>query len=297
MMSKEQSLSIPPARIPFVEDRRKAVFLLITAITLLATMDLLVKFASATLSTTQIVWGRYVAQSMAMILIIGPAGISASIRSKVPGLHVARALLLFVANFAFMAALRYMPLTEANVVGFASPLLLTALTYPVLGEKVGISRWLAVIVGFIGVMIVLQPGTAVFHWAALLPLVMAIGAASYHVLTPIVARTEDPAISVYFLSIIGAFSMSTVVPFYWTQPDVAGWAMLFFIGAFGTVGHVLIVRAFAHAPASMLAPFFYIYLIWAVIYGWFFFDDLPSLATIVGGVLIIASGIYVYRTK
>ena len=79
--------------------------------------------------------------------------------------------------------------------------------------------------------------------------------------------------------------------------DAAGWAMMFVIGVFGTVGHVLIVRAFAHAPASMLSPFFYLYLIWAVIYGWFFFGDLPGIATVVGGALIIASGIYVYRTK
>jgi drug/metabolite transporter (DMT)-like permease len=84
---------------------------------------------------------------------------------------------------------------------------------------------------------------------------------------------------------------------YWTQPDVLGWAMLFVIGVLGTVGHLLIVRAFGHASASMLAPFFYVHLIWAVIYGWLIFGDLPSFATIVGGVLIIASGIYVYRAQ
>lgn len=297
MITEDEVIPVPPARVPFVENRRKAVFLFIIAISLLATMDLLTKIASADLSTTQIVWGRYVAQSLAMLLIIGPASITASIRSKVPGLHIARSLLLFVANFAFMAALRYMPLTEANIVGFASPLLLTALTYPVLGERVGVGRWAAVIAGFVGVIIVLQPGTAVFHWAALLPLVMAIGGACYHVMTPIVARTEDPAISIYYVSIIGAFGMSLIVPFYWTQPDILGWALLFVIGSLGTIGHVLIVRAFAHAPASMLAPFFYVHLIWAVTYGWIFFGDLPHVATIVGGALIIGSGIYVYRTK
>jgi drug/metabolite transporter (DMT)-like permease len=296
-MSEEQSIPIVPPRIAFVENRRRAVLLFVTAITLLATMDMIVKFASSSLSTPQIMWGRYVAQLMALILIVGPVGILTCIRSKVPGLHVTRALLLFAANFAFMAALRYLPLTEANMVGFAAPLLLTALTYPILGEKVGIGRWMAVIAGFVGVLIVLQPGTAVFHWASLLPLLMAICAAFYHVLTPIVGRTEDPAISIYFLGIIGAFSMSLVVPLYWTQPDVLGWAMMLVIGVLGTIGHLLIVRAFGHAPASMLAPFFYIHLIWAVIYGWLIFGDLPSFATIIGGVLIIVSGIYVYRTQ
>lgn len=296
-MSQDPSTPVIPLRAALIEDRRKAALFFVTAIALLATMDMIVKFASTSLSTPQIVWGRYVAQSMAMVLIIGPAGILTCIRSKVPGMHVARALFLFVANFAFMAALRYLPLTEANVVGFASPLLLTAFTYPILGEKVGLGRWAAVVAGFIGVLIVMQPGTAMFQWAALLPLTMAVCAAFYHVMTPIVARVEDPAISIYFLGIIGAVSMSVVVPWFWTQPDALGWAMMFLIGVFGTIGHLLIVRAFAYAPASILAPFFYIHLIWAAIYGWFIFGDLPNLATIIGGALIIASGIYVYRIR
>ena len=296
-MSHDPGIPIVSLRTAPMENRRKAALLFIMAVALLATMDMIVKFASSSLSTPQIVWGRYVAQSMAMVLIVGPAGILACVRSKVPGMHLTRALFLFAANFAFMAALRYLPLIEANVVGFASPLLLTALTYPILGEKVGLGRWAAVIAGFIGVMIVMQPGTAMFQWAALLPLTMAICAAVYHVMTPIVARVEDPAISIYFLGIIGAVSMSLVVPWFWTQPDALGWAMLFIIGVLGTIGHLLIVRAFAYAPASMLAPFFYIHLIWATIYGWFIFGDLPDFATIIGGAMIIASGIYVYRTR
>jgi len=282
---------------PFIEDRRKTILLFIAAVALLAAMDMIVKFASARLSTPQIVWGRYVAQLIAMALITGPAGLLSCIRSRVPGLHVTRALFMFVSNFVFMAALRHLPLTEANMVGFAAPLLLTALTYPILGEKVGLARWATVIGGFVGVAIVLQPGNELFRWAALLPLVMAVGAAFYHVLTPIVTRVQDSTISIYFLGMIGAASMSAVVPFYWTQPDALGWSMLLVIGVLGTIGHLLIVRAFAHAPAAMLAPFFYVDLIWATIYGWFIFGDFPGLATIIGGALIIAAGIYVYRTQ
>ena len=186
------------------EDRRKAALLFIAAVALLATMDMIVKFASSSLSTPQIVWGRYVSQTIVMVFIIGPTGMLICVRSKVPLLHTTRALVLFAANFAFMAALRYLPLVQANMVGFVSPLLLTALTYPVLGERVGFGRWAAVIAGFIGVLVVLQPGTSMFQWAATLPLMMAICAAIYHVMTPIVARVEDPAISIYFLGVIGA---------------------------------------------------------------------------------------------
>jgi drug/metabolite transporter (DMT)-like permease len=296
-MSQESTISTTPLRSVLGEDRRKAALLFLIAVALLATMDMVVKFASSSLSTPQIVWGRYVSQFASMVVIVGPAGILTCFRSRIPQLHITRAIILFGANFAFMAALRYLPLIEANVVGFASPLLLTALTYPVLGERVGFGRWTAVIAGFIGVLIVLEPGTAMFQWAALLPLMMAVCAAIYHVMTPIVARVEDPAISIYFLGIIGAISMSLVVPWFWTQPDMLGWAMLFVIGVLGTIGHLLIVRAFAYAPASMLAPFFYVHLIWATIYGWFIFSDIPKLATLIGGGLIIVSGIYVYRTR
>ena len=295
-MTQDSSIPVVPAPKVFVENRGKAAALFLTAITLIATMDVIVKLASSSLSTPQIVWGRYISQVIAIMLIV-PAGFLACARSKVPGMHVARALFMFAANFAFMAALRYLPLAEANVIGLASPLLLTALTYPVLGEKVGIGRWIAVALGFTGVLIVLQPGTALFQWAAVLPLVMAIGAAFYHVTTPFIARVEDPALSIYFLGVIGAVVMSAIVPWFWTQPDLLGWTMLLVIGVLGTIGHILIVRAFAHAPASMLAPFFYVHLIWATIYGWFIFGDLPNLPTIIGGALIIATGIYVYRTK
>jgi drug/metabolite transporter (DMT)-like permease len=296
-MSEDASIPDIALRTAAIENRPKAALLIMGAISLLAFMDVLIKFSSSNLSTTQIVWGRYVAQSLTILLIIGPPSVLACIRTKALGLHLTRAMVLFIANFAFMAALRYLPLTEANVVAFASPLLLTALSYPVLREKVGLNRWLAVVAGFIGVLVVMQPGTALFRWASLLPLLMAICAAVYHVMTRLVERIEDPAISIYFLSVMGAVCMSAVVPWFWTQPDALGWTLLFVIGVLGTVGHLLIVRAFAYAPASVLAPFFYIHLIWALILGWFVFGDLPTLVTIVGGSLITMSGIYVYRTR
>lgn len=280
-----------------LEDRRKALVLFGAAICLLATMDMIVKFASAQLPTTQIVWGRYVTQCFAIVLIAGRANLATCFRSQVLGLHIIRALLLFTANFAFMAALRYLPLAEANVIGFASPLLLTALASLILHEVVRVQRWIAVTAGFAGVLIVLQPGTDLFKWTALLPLLMAFASALYHVLTPIVARAEDPAVSIYFLGIFGAVAMSLVIPWFWVDPDMFGWIMLLTIGVLGTAGHLLIVRAFAHAPASVLAPFFYIHLVWATGYGWLIFGNLPNLATVIGGALIIASGVYIYRTR
>jgi len=294
-MQQETPLSalVPPR----VEDRKKAVMLFLAAVAFLATMDMMVKLASTHYATPQIIWARYIAQLLAMLLITGRVGIAACLNSKAPALHVLRALALFGANFAFMAAVRYLPLAEANVLSFAAPLLLTALTWPVLGERAGFVRWIAVFTGFAGVVIVAEPGTAVFHWAVLLPLLTAVGSAIYHVLTPVVARVESPSITISYLAVIGSVSMSIAVPWFWTRPDALGWALLLAIGVLGTIGHLLLLRAFAHAQASMLAPFFYVHLLWAIVYGWIIFGDLPTLATIAGGSLIVASGYYVYRSS
>jgi drug/metabolite transporter (DMT)-like permease len=275
--------------------RRRSVLLMTLAITLLATMDLVVKLASAEFSTVQIAWGRYLAQSLGLLAFGGIAGVTACLHSRIPGSHLFRAGLLLAANLLFMAALRYLPLAEANVIGFASPLLLTALAYPVLRERVGLRRWLAVIVGFAGVLAVVRPSPALFHWAALLPLAMAFCAATYHVMTPLIRRTEDPAISVHYLGWVGVLATSAVVPWFWTPPSLLGWLSLAVIGGFGTVGQILMIRAFELTPSSVLAPFFYLHLVFALIYGFSVFDDVPSFATIVGAVLVVASGVYVYR--
>ena len=222
-------------------------------------------------------------------------GIAASLRSDFLPAHLGRATLLLVGNVSFVLALRYLPLTEANVIGFASPLIITALSYPVLRQRVSARRWLAVIVGFAGILIVMQPGQSLFQWAALWPLAMAATAAVYHVTTPLISRHDDPAISVYLLSVAGALVLTVAVPFAWTTPGPLDALGLAVIGVLGAFGQLLIIKAFALSPAASLAPFFYVYLIWALIYGYLVFGDVPTLTTLIGAALVVGSGIYVYR--
>jgi drug/metabolite transporter (DMT)-like permease len=227
--------------------------------------------------------------------VTGVVAIAGSLRSDVLPAHLGRAALLLVGNVSFVLALRYLPLTESNVIGFASPLIITALSYPVLGQRVSARRWLAVIVGFAGILIVMQPGRSVFQWAALWPVAMAATAAVYHITTPLISRRDDPAISVYILSVAGALVLSVAVPFAWTTPGPLDALGLALIGVLGAFGQILIIKAFALSPAASLAPFFYVYLIWAVIYGYLVFSDVPTPTTVVGAALVVGSGIYVYR--
>jgi drug/metabolite transporter (DMT)-like permease len=165
---------------------------------------------------------------------------------------------------------------------------------PVLGERVRKGCWLAVGCGLVGVLIVIRPGSAIFQSAALLPLIMAGCSALYHVLTPLIRRTEDPAISLYFVGAIGAIGTGLALPWSWTQPSGAGWALLGTIGLLGTAGHVVTIRAFERAPPQTLAPLLYTYLLWALLFGFLFFGDLPDVATVIGALLVILCGLYVY---
>lgn len=296
-MSAHAEAPIPGADAARVRAKRRGVLLMIAGVSLIATMDLFVKLSSANLGFIQIAWGRYTIQLAVLLVVSLPAGIHACTRSKIPRIHLFRAMVLLGGNLAFMAALRYLPLAEANVIGFLAPLILTALAYPVLGEPVGLRRALAVLAGFAGVLIVMRPGSGVFSWTALLPLAMAICAATYHVMTPIVRRVEDPAISLYFLSAIAVVMTTVSLPWWWAPPTPIEWAFLVAVGLLSAGGHVLMIRALESTPASTLAPFFYCHLIWALIFGHFFFDEFPDLATLAGAGLVVASGLYVYRVS
>lgn len=296
-MSAHVEAPIPGLEMARVRAKRRGVLLMITGVSLIATMDLLVKLASANLSFVQIAWGRYTIQLAVLLVVALPAGVHACLRSTIPHVHLFRALVLLGGNLAFMAALRYLPLAEANVIGFLAPLILTALAYPVLGESVGLRRALAVIAGFVGVLIVIRPGSDVFGWAALLPLSMAICAATYHIMTPVVRRIEDPAISLYFLSVIAVVTTTALLPWWWAPPSPTEWGFLVAVGLLSAGGHVLMIRALESTATATIAPFFYCHLIWALIFGHIFFDEFPDLATLAGAGLVVASGLYVYRVS
>ena len=140
----------------------------------------------------------------------------------------------------------------------------------------------------------IRPGSTIFQWAALLPLLMAGCSAMYHVLTPVIRRTEDPAISLYFVAGLGAVGTGLLLPWSWTQPSSIGWMLLVAIGVLGTVGHVVTIRAFERTSAQTLAPLLYTYLLWALLYGFLFFGDLPDMGTIIGALIVILCGLYVY---
>ena len=260
-------------------------------------MDAIVKLLSESLGTLQIAWGRYVTQAILLFVIIAPRRSLQRLRTRRLSLHLVRVGLLIASTVAFFAALRTMSLAEANTLWFSSPLMITLLSGVVLGEAVGLRRWLAVIAGFVGVLLVVQPGSGVIGWAALLPLISAVSSAFYHVSTRVLARTEDPANTLYFLALVGGVALSIVVPFFWAPLSPLSLLGLVAVGTLGTAGHFFVIRAFQYVPAATLSPFFYVFLLWSTALGWAIFGDTPSASMILGAAVILGSGLYIYRLR
>ena len=232
-----------------------------------------------------------------MAVIFWPRRGRALLQTGRPGLQWIRSLLLILCTLAFFTAIRYMPLADAVAISFISPLLVTALSVPLLGEVVGRRRWTAVAVGFVGAMIIVRPGLGVMHWAVWLLLLMALGYALYQITTRMLSSTDDPITTLFYSGLVGTAAMTLVVPFFWRTPAMPEhWLMLASLGLMGAVGHYALIKSFVFAPVAVLAPLSYTALLWNTWFGYMVFGDLPDRWTVGGAGILIATGIYIiYR--
>jgi drug/metabolite transporter (DMT)-like permease len=213
--------------------------------------------------------------------------------ARAPYQQVTRALLLYFSMIAFALGVRELKLADTHAILAVMPLIVTALSAPMLGERVGWRRWLAVMTGFAGVLIILRPGIGVFHPAAIYPIACAIMLALYTVLTRRVSRHDTFLTTFFYTGVVGAAAATSIGFFYWSEPSLADWA---FIGALcitSILGHFLLIRALELAPAAVLQSFHYLILVWAIILGFVFFNELPDVVTVAGGAVVVASGLFV----
>ncbi len=257
-------------------------------------LDTLAKLMTREFDVVQIAWGRYVFHAAFLAVLMPRHGIVRPLRSTRPWLQFARAALLAFVTFLFFTSIRFLPLAEATSIAFMTPLFVTALAHLVLKEKVGVRRWTAVAIGFVGVLIVIRPGLGVVHWAAFIALAMAFCNAFYHLATRFLAGIDPPHTTIFYTGLVGAFLLSLVVPFVWRTPDLVGWTEMIAIGFLGGLGHYLLIRAYHLAPASLLAPYTYLQIVLITFLGYVVFGDLPDGWTIAGALVIVASGIYVF---
>lgn len=268
----------------------------VLAVCLFALMDTIGKSLMQSHPFAQVVWARYFFQCTLMLVMLPRLRLTGFLRTRRHGLQIGRGLLLLLATLCMYSAIRVVPLADAYTITFTAPLIVTALSVPLLKERVGWRRWTAVVIGFIGVLIVIRPGFGQVPWQLLLPLITAACFAVYQIFTRMISidPCETPFVMLFYLAWVGALATTLVVPFYWQPVAPLEWLWMAAIGALGAAGHLILIQALRIAPASLIAPFTYSQIIWALILGYLVFGDLPDAWMLAGCTVIIASGLFVF---
>jgi drug/metabolite transporter (DMT)-like permease len=276
----------------------KAIGFFTAAVLLIALVDTTCKIYTADLHAVQLVWGYFIGINLTLLVYFAarrerPSALLATNRRV---LQFARPAFLVASITSLFIGLTYLPIAESTAIGFTAPLFITALSVPILKEKVGLHRWTAVLIGLAGVLIIVRPGGGLWHWASLMPLIGAVFFAGFQLVTRVLAATERTHVTLFHTGIGGLLWTSLMVPFFWIPPTTVHWAGFIGTGVMGALAHLCMISAFNRAEASLLAPHNYTKIIWVGILGYVVFGDVPSLNMWVGTVVIVFAGAYVlYR--
>lgn len=274
----------------------RAIGLMLLAVFLFAVMDAMIKWQGAVYPVLQIVFFR---SAFGLLISIGPVLHDGRrlLATKHPWLHLARALLGFGALFCFFEAFVRMRFADVYAISFASPLFITALSVPFLGEQVGWRRWTAVGVGLAGVLLMIRPGAGVFEAAALIALAGTLCYALAMILVRRLARTDSNIAIVFYFGIMATFLSGLTLPFVWMTPTWEDFFWLALIGVIGGAAQLILTQSFRLAPVSLLTPFEYVAMVWAVLFGWMFWNELPDPYFYAGAPLVIAAGLYILHRE
>jgi drug/metabolite transporter (DMT)-like permease len=286
---------------PAHEQRRQRLIgigLMCGAVADFAVLDAMAKYLGTHMDTLQVVSVRYASAFLLTLLISNPIRRPGMLRTQKPVLQVGRSALLHGSTVFNFMAFRYLQLDEALAILFSTPFMVAILAGPMLGEWVGWRRWIAIGVGFIGVLVVVRPGFGGLQWAALLSFGSAVCYAFYSIATRMLARYDSSETTLFYSNMLGAAIMLPVLPFVWTPPrSILDGVLMVALGAFGAFGHFLLISAHRHAPASVLSPFMYTQLLWATTAGFLVFGDVPSRWTLMGAAIVVASGLYLLHRE
>ena len=270
---------------------RLAAILTTLAMAGFASMDAMSKWLVRDYPITQTLGVRYVMFTGFALLVARRAGVRSALASARPWLQAGRGLLALVENGVFVLAFAYLPLADTHAVAAASPLIVVALSALMLGEKAGLRRWLAVLAGFGGVLIIIRPGFQTLNGALLIPLFGAVLWALYQVLTRLTGRTDRAETTLLWSALSGLAVTSLLAPWWWVWPDASSWALLAAVGLLGSLSHYALIKALDYAEAGAVQPYSYTLLVWAAILGVVVFGDIPDTGTIAGAVVVVLSGL------
>ena len=275
----------------------KAIVFNILAWIMLPVMDGFAKYLSSDLPILQITWSRYFFTVVFILPIMFFFYNKQLVWTDKPKLQFIRGMILLCANICFFYAISIISLAKALTLAFIAPLIVTAFSPMMLGEKVGIRRWTAVVIGFIGSLVVIRPGFVEFNLASFAALGTGIMYGFYLIITRKLSTSDNPLLTLLLTGLVGAVIISCVVPFVWVKPTFNQWSMMAGIGMFACIGHLFLILSLKYADASKLAPFSYFEIITNIIIGFYFFNNFPDNWTFFGLFIIILSGIYISRRE
>ncbi len=288
-----------PFKLPFVTGlsrNSQGILWMLLAAFLFAVQDTIAKYLTADYPLVQVLWARFIVP-IGLIAIIYIRRLPEVFATEQIGLQLLRSVFFGAMLASLFVAYRVMPLADASAILFFGPVVITALAFPILGQSVGPRRWAAVVIGFIGALIIIRPGGEVFQVAALFALAAAFLTAGHQIMIPLLSRTDSARTTFCYTPLVGVVVTSAAVGFYWVAPDLVGWVQFLIMGLLGSLSQMAIIRAFEMAPAPTVAPFLYSMLLWAAILGFIVFGDLPDMWTTVGALIVAGSGVYILHRE
>ena len=212
-------------------------------------------------------------------------------------LQITRSILSIIESGCFVLSFRYLSLADAHSIASLTPVIVVALSAIILKEKVNLKTWIAIFVGFVGVLIIMRPGLSIFDPKSLIPLAAALFLSLYQIVTRKVSEYDSSETSLFYTSVVGIILMSFLMPFFWQPMQSYSYLLFLGIGIFFSLGIYFQIIALSFAKASVVQPFHYTLILWAIILGYFFYNDLPDLPTVIGAIIITLSGIYVLNIR
>lgn len=270
----------------------RGILLMLVATALFGAMDGISKLLVLAYPAPFVLWVRHLIAVPLVLAMVFAARGRPPLRANRPVLQIARTAVLVFEMVLVLLAFRLMPLAAVHAIVAATPLLVAALSVPLLGERVGWRRWLAVLTGFVGVLLIVRPGPGVVHPGALLALACAVLFALYNIMTRLAARHDQPATSYVWQTLSAAALLTLLGPFFLAEVATVHWPLLAALGLMGAVGHYLLVRALSLVPAVVVQPIFYTMIVWAAFWGLVLFAEVPDRFTLGGAVLIVGAGLF-----
>lgn len=295
MSSSPASQTSTVTHTPHPQNAFKGFLLAASGLLLFACMDSSTKYLAHHFNVPFVVAMRYITQCLLMFAVLAPRHSGHLIKTQRTGLVIVRAISLSFASLFVGLALQRMPLAETTAINFLAPMLVVLLASPLLGERIGTLGWVAAIGGFMGVLLIARPGGGLDTFGILFALLGVLANTSYQILSRVLASSEKTITLLFYTALVGSICFGLALPWFWEHKTPSNLELVLFLvmGVSGGLGHYLFTFAFRFAPASLLAPVNYLQLLWAALLGWLIFDSTPDQLSILGMLIVAASGLMI----